>query len=99
MQICLQIHLEPLPEEPFFSWWAESDQLEGFSAAADHLPELLSLAEEGARQMLPGEEIELVAQIAPGLFNVPVNVADDTQRPESEHFGYDVVTTEPRVAA
>lgn len=99
MQIYLQIHLEPLPEEPFFSWWAESDQLPGFSAAADHLPELLSLVEEGARQMLPGEEIELVPQIAPGLFNLPVNVADE-QHHDPERFGYDVVTTtEPLVAA
>ena len=49
--------------------------------------------------MLPGEEIELVAQVAPALFNVPVNVADNAQHPESERFGYDVVATEPLVAA
>lgn len=41
MQILVHLHLERIEEDPGYSWWAESDDLAGFSAAADSLAELL----------------------------------------------------------
>jgi predicted RNase H-like HicB family nuclease len=41
MLIKMVVHLERIEDAPGFSWWAESDELPGFSVAADSLPELM----------------------------------------------------------
>ena len=76
MRIELLIHLDRVPEgDPNFVWWAESDGVAGFSAAADHLPELLTRAKDALASTYPGEEIELVSRFAPR----PVDEADVDQ--------------------
>jgi hypothetical protein len=53
MGVELLIHLELVPAgHPRFVWWAESPQLPGFSAAADHLPDLLRRAYAAVPEVL-----------------------------------------------
>jgi predicted RNase H-like HicB family nuclease len=42
------------------SWWAESDDLPGFSALADNLDALRKLSKEGVEELLAGEAFRLV---------------------------------------
>jgi len=51
MEINLLVHIEAIEEEKKVVWWAESEELPGFSSAADHLPELLSLCREAIADM------------------------------------------------
>jgi hypothetical protein len=56
MRVRLLIHLERVPEGvPDFVWWAETGDVDGFSAAADHLPQLLEQARTALRGLL-GED-------------------------------------------
>jgi hypothetical protein len=54
----LRVHLERVDDaDTRWVWWADSVQLPGFSAAADHLPDLLSRARDVIREekILPDE--------------------------------------------
>jgi len=65
MLIDLIVHLERVPEgKPHFVWWAESVDVPGFSAAADHLPQLLEQAESALRAALPDDPVEVVPRFA-----------------------------------
>jgi hypothetical protein len=45
VDIELRVHLERVDDaDTRWVWWADSQQLPGFSAAADHLPDLMSKA-------------------------------------------------------
>jgi len=71
-QIDLLIHLEQVPDpDPGFVWWAESPDLPGFSAAADHLPDLLRQAEAAIDDLVADAEI------------VPMLCSGDAGRQES----------------
>lgn len=43
MDIQLNVHFEPVGSDEWV-WWADSDQVPGFTAAADHLKEMLKRA-------------------------------------------------------
>jgi len=62
MEVTLLLRLESTEEEPHFVWWAESAEIPGFSAAADHLPQLLVQAEAAIRELVPN------ATVRPFLF-------------------------------
>lgn len=65
MTVVLKIHVEaagPLPDDGFV-WWAESDDLPGFNAAADHLPELLSQSTEAIKEITGVDDIEILPQV------------------------------------
>jgi predicted RNase H-like HicB family nuclease len=63
VNITLKIHLEPTGAlEDGFVWWAESDDLPGFSAAADHLAELVSNAKSAIAELL-GADAVIVQQM------------------------------------
>ena len=50
VNIELRVHLERVDDvDTRWIWWADSQQLPGFSAAADHLPDLLERAREVIR--------------------------------------------------
>ena len=54
----LRVHLERVDDaDTRWVWWADSVPLPGFSAAADHLPDLLSRARDVIREekILPDE--------------------------------------------
>lgn len=59
----LKIHLEAAgaPGDGFV-WWAESDDLPGFSAAADHLPELL-VESTAAIKEIEGDDVEIIQEV------------------------------------
>ena len=48
-----------------FSWWAESPDVPGYSAAADHLPDLLRLAEEGLPGLLSQQRVDIEWRLMP----------------------------------
>lgn len=65
MTVVLKIHLEaagPLPDDGFV-WWAESDDLPGFNAAADHLPQLLSQSTEAIKEITGVDDIAILPQM------------------------------------
>jgi hypothetical protein len=78
--VTLRVHLEATGEiGDGFVWWAESDDEPGFSAAADHLPELLARA-RAALAEIRGEEVAIVTQMefddaAPPLEPDPLSTA------------------------
>ena len=47
MRTTIRIHVESVTEEARFTFWADSPEAPGFSAAADTVPELAKLAIEG----------------------------------------------------
>ena len=55
MEIKVHIYLEPLGDPMRSVWWAESPELPGFYAAADHLPELLTRSEAAVREIVTEE--------------------------------------------
>ena len=67
MDIQLRVHWEPV-DDAGWVWWADSEQLPGFSVAADHLPEMLERA-----QAVIGEE----GLAAEGARILPTLVSDD----------------------
>ena len=85
MQVTLLIHLELAEGDagPQFVWWAESPDIEGFSAAADHLPDLLADLEVSIPAILHERgddiEIEIVHRLAatPEPTGSPAAVPDD----------------------
>jgi predicted RNase H-like HicB family nuclease len=48
------------------TWWAESDGVPGFSAAADSLDSLRALVREGMGFHLEGQEVDLREELAGG---------------------------------
>lgn len=85
MQVNLLIHLEATGGDPACVWWAESPEMPGFSAAADHLPELLRQAQEAIDELV--SDAEVVPTLAP-LFEDetppgPVTSRQETQGVES----------------
>jgi len=66
MHVRLLIHLERVPDEtPQFVWWAEADDIEGFSAAADHLPDLMTQAQAALAEII-GTDLEIAYVLASG---------------------------------
>ncbi|HET9732098.1 MAG TPA: hypothetical protein VFP54_05430 [Acidimicrobiales bacterium] len=64
MHVRLIVHLERVPDQPEeFVWWAETDQVPGFSAAAGHLPTLLERAKAALTEFI-GDEPELAYELA-----------------------------------
>ena len=65
MTVVLKIHLETAGPRPGdgFVWWAESDDLPGFNAAADHLPELMSQSTEAIKEITGDDDVEIVPQV------------------------------------
>jgi predicted RNase H-like HicB family nuclease len=65
MTLALKIHLEAVgePDDGGFVWWAESDDLPGFTAAADHLPDLLAQSADAIREITGDENVEIVPQL------------------------------------
>jgi predicted RNase H-like HicB family nuclease len=57
MEVTLLLRLESIEEEPHFVWWAESPELPGFSAAADHLPQLLVQAKDAVLELHPDAQV------------------------------------------
>jgi len=47
-------------EEPPYGWWAESPDVEGWSAAAESYEETRALAEEGVRFALERDDVTVV---------------------------------------
>ncbi|MHB1710356.1 MAG: DUF1902 domain-containing protein [Acidimicrobiales bacterium] len=78
MVIKLRVHLESTddPESPFV-WWAESDEVRGFSAAAGHLAELLARSQDALADLL-GQEIEVSPTMVPN--DEPVEAPSTTLR-------------------
>jgi hypothetical protein len=64
------VHFEPL--------WAESPQLEGWSAVADHLKELLALVREGLPFYLEQDGVDFTSRLVPA----PSQGAGNPQRAE-----------------
>jgi hypothetical protein len=65
VDIQLRVHWEPV-EGAGWVWWADSEQLPGFSAAADHLPELIERAHAAIREEgLAVEGARITTVIAP----------------------------------
>ena len=90
MDIQLRVHLEP-GEGTEWVWWADSEQLPGFTAAADHLPDLLAKAKDVIREEgLAAEDTKIVAVLVPlehpseaGVLNeAPLDRSLDTRGPE-----------------
>jgi predicted RNase H-like HicB family nuclease len=75
MDITLLVHVERVPGEQAFAWWAESDELPGFSAAGDSMQELREVAMaaiaaefpdvERVRERLAGGTVVLSGLAAP----------------------------------
>lgn len=65
MAIELHVHLEATndPESPCV-WWAECDEVPGFSAAASHLAELVARSEAALADLL-GQEIDVAPTMVP----------------------------------
>lgn len=59
MSITVKIHLERAGSDGAeFVWWAESDDLPGYSGAADHLPDLIAQTRSVTAELLtPDTEI------------------------------------------
>ena len=76
MAIELSVHLEATGEtSPGFVWWAETEAVPGFSAAADHLDELLQRSEEALRDIV-GADVELEPKL------IPLDDLDTAGQPE-----------------
>jgi hypothetical protein len=83
MDVTLVIHLEIAEDpDPSFVWWAESNDLPGFSSAADNLPELLRLSRQAIDEM-DLSEVSIRYTLAPpesetrGAFDHPVRGDND----------------------
>ena len=65
MQIDLEVHIEATGDrdEPAV-WWAETEQVPGFSASAPHLAELLERTEAALSDIL-GDEVALKPNLTP----------------------------------
>ncbi len=64
--IKVKVHNEPLDgPELRVSWWAESDQVPGWTAAADSLAELKQLVDEGVRFALEDDSVEITLALVP----------------------------------
>ena len=61
----LLIHLESISPENGggFVWWAESPELPGFTASADHLPELIEKSRVAVSELLGEGEVTVVPQL------------------------------------
>jgi predicted RNase H-like HicB family nuclease len=70
MNVTFAIHLEPADQDVV--WWAETDGLPGFSAAAPTLRELRTLIEEAVRLHL-GTDAEIGLEL---ITEVPASNAD-----------------------
>lgn len=71
------VHFEPLKDDATKAvWWAESPQVEGWSAVADHLKELLALVHEGLPFYLERESVDF----KPQLVTTPSQGAGNPQR-------------------
>lgn len=69
MRVRVLIHLEGVTHadrsSPWgFAWWGECPEVSGYSVAADHLPELLSLAESGLPKFV-GLPVEIEWRLVP----------------------------------
>jgi hypothetical protein len=59
VEVTLKIRLEPTGDaDSPFVWWADVDDMPGFSAAADHLPDLLRQAKAAVEELL-SEPVEI----------------------------------------
>ncbi|MGH9209456.1 MAG: hypothetical protein ACRD2C_02095 [Acidimicrobiales bacterium] len=63
MKITLVVHLEPDPAVPGALWWADSPDVDGFSAFASSLSELREQALEALRDVLGETSVELVERL------------------------------------
>jgi len=85
MQIDLDVHIEATGDrdEPAV-WWAEADQVPGFSASAPHLAELLERCRAALSDILGGE-VDLRPSLAPvDLVTSPGGVASPVGRGPDE---------------
>ncbi len=48
----LAVHMEPVPQERRIAWWADSEDVPGFSAVANSLPELRERATAALREVV-----------------------------------------------
>jgi hypothetical protein len=73
------VHFEPLEDDATKAvWWAESPQVEGWSAVADHLKELLALVRVGLPFYLEQDDVTFT----PCLVPAPAQGAGNPQRAE-----------------
>jgi hypothetical protein len=64
--ITVKIHTEPMDAPDFrMGWWAESDQVPGWTASAESLRELKELVNEGVRFALDDDTVEVVLALVP----------------------------------
>ena len=102
MDITLVIHLEVAEDpQPKFVWWADSEDLPGFSSAADHLQELLKLSREAIDEMALGKVNIRYAWAPPenqakGAFDAPEPASDPALDP---HWSASGIAIAVRVAA
>jgi predicted RNase H-like HicB family nuclease len=75
MDITLYVHVEKVPGEQAFAWWAQSDDLPGFSAAGKTMVELRQIASEAIRAEWPD-----VAQSASGSPSTTSSRRHETRR-------------------
>lgn len=96
MRVNVLVHLEEVPEEPGYAWWAESADAPGFSAAADSLPELLRRVNAALPEVLAEAGVDPAdLRIVPELvFDTDASVAAPprNQQPEDvpNQHGFDV---------
>ena len=82
MSIVVTIHLEQTQDEPrAFVWWGESDAVAGFSAAADHLPELITRAQEALAEVAGDSKVKFL------LTDFPPSPGDHRYKGSPAPFG------------
>ncbi len=88
MDVDVMVHLEEIPDDPGYSWWAESSAIPGFSAAAPSLPELLRRVTAAVPEILAQDPAEI--HIRPTLVTDDESSAGDSPRQSESPDGYSV---------
>jgi hypothetical protein len=88
------VHLEAVNTAPGtagFSWWAESPDVPGYSVAADHLYDVLQLAEDGLPGFLDQEQVDIEWRL------VPNDSSSEGDALPTEHLGFVATSIESLV--
>ena len=86
MSIVVTIHLEQTEDEPrAFVWWGESDAVAGFSAAADHLLELITRAQEALAEVAGDSKVGFLLTDFPPVTRGPQ--VQEFSRSLRQYFG------------